>query len=314
MQNDIELRALRATQSRGAEDPNGLVAFDQYRGLLFSIAYRMLGSVADAEDMLQESFIRWQQTSSDEIRSPRAFLVTIVTRLCINHLESARVRREEYVGEWLPEPLVTDPKSDPSHVLRVDESLSMAFLVLLERLTSIERAVFLLREIFEYEYSEIATILGQSEANCRQILRRARQHVSKARPRFRASSEERRNLLERFLRTTSQGDMDGLVDLLASDVVLHSDGGGKALAVPNLIFGADKVARGILGSLEKLVPRNLLTRMALINGQPGIVSYLNGKPYSVLTLDTGEGLIRSIYVLTNPEKLAHLPELPPAPC
>ena len=314
MQNDNELRALRATQSRGAEDPNGLVAFDQYRGLLFSIAYRMLGSVADAEDMLQESFIRWQQTSSDEIRSPRAFLVTIVTRLCINHLESARVRREEYVGEWLPEPLVTDPKSDPSHVLRVDESLSMAFLVLLERLTSIERAVFLLREIFEYEYSEIATILGQSEANCRQILRRARQHVSEARPRFRASSEERRNLLERFLRKTIQGDMDGLVDLLASDVVLHSDGGGKALAVPNLIFGADKVARGILGSLEKLVPRNLLTRMALINGQPGIVSYLNGKPYSVLTLDTGEGLIRSIYVLTNPEKLAHLPELPPAPC
>jgi RNA polymerase sigma-70 factor (ECF subfamily) len=274
----------------------------------------MLGSVADAEDMLQEAFVRWQQTSSDEIRSPRAFLVTIVTRLCINHLESARVRREQYVGEWLPEPLVTDPKSDPSHVLRVDESLSMAFLVLLERLTPIERAVFLLREIFEYEYSEIATILGQSEVNCRQILRRARQHVSELRPRFKASAEERNNLLERFLRATSQGDMDGLVDLLANDVVLHSDGGGKALAVPNLVFGADKVARGILGSLEKLVPRNLLTQTALINGQPGIVSYLNGKPYSVLTLDTIEGRIRAIYVLTNPEKLTHLPHLPPAPC
>jgi RNA polymerase sigma-70 factor, ECF subfamily len=314
MQKDNEFGPLRATQSHGAEDQNGLAAFDQYRGLLFSVAYRMLGSVADAEDMLQEAFIRWRQTSSDEIRSPRAFLVTIVTRLCINHLESARIRREQYVGEWLPEPLVTYPKTDPSHVLRVDESLSMAFLVLLERLTSIERAVFLLREIFEYEYSEIATILGQSEANCRQILHRARQHVSEARPRFKASPEERNNLLERFLRATSQGDMDGLVDLLASDVVLHSDGGGKALAVPNLIFGADKVARGILGSLEKLVPRNLLTRMALINGQPGIVSYLNGKPYSVLTLDTSEGRIRAIYVLTNPEKLAHLPELPPAPC
>jgi RNA polymerase sigma-70 factor (ECF subfamily) len=314
MRKDNELGALRATQPSGAEDQDGLAAFDQYRGLLFSIAYRMLGSVTDAEDMLQEAFIRWRQTSSDEVRSPRAFLVTIVTRLCINHLESARVRREEYVGEWLPEPLVTDPKSDPSQVLRVDESLSMAFLVLLERLTSRERAVFLLREIFEYEYSEIAVILGQSEANCRQILRRARQHVSEARPRFRASSEERNNLLERFLQATSQGDMDGLVDLLASDVVLHSDGGGKALAVPNLIFGADKVARGILGSLEKLVPRNLLTRMALINGQPGIVSYLSGKPYSVLTMDTSEGRIRAIYVLTNPEKLAHLPELPLAPC
>lgn len=314
MRKDNELSAPSGTEPHRGEEPQGLTAFEQYRGLLFSIAYRMLGSVADAEDMLQEAFIRWRQASSDEIRSPRAFLVTIVTRLCINHLESARVRREQYVGEWLPEPLVTDPKSDPSHVLRVDESLSIAFLVLLERLTSIERAVFLLREIFEYEYSEIATILGQSEANCRQILRRARQHLSESRPRFRAPSEERSNLLERFLRATSQGDMDGLVELLASDVVLHSDGGGKALAVPNLIFGADKVARGILGSLEKLVPRNLLTRMALINGQPGIVSYLNGKPYSVLTLDTSEGRIRAIYVLTNPEKLAHLPELPPVPC
>lgn len=314
MPKDTELSALSGTEPHRDEESRALAAFEQHRGLLFSIAYRMLGSVADAEDMLQEAFIRWQRTSSDEIRSPRALLLTIITRLCINYLESARVRREQYVGEWLPEPLVTDPKSDPSQVVRVDESLSIAFLVLLERLTSTERAVFLLREIFDYEYSEIATILGQSEANCRQILRRARQHVSELRPRFKASPEERNNLLERFLRATSQGDMDALVDLLASDVVLHSDGGGKALAVPNLIVGADKVARGILGSLEKLVPRNLLTRIALINGQPGIVSYLNGKPYSVLTLDTDKRRIRAIYVLTNPEKLAHLPELPPAPC
>jgi RNA polymerase sigma-70 factor (ECF subfamily) len=314
MPKDPELSALSGMEPHRDEESRGLAAFEQHRGLLFSIAYRMLGSVADAEDMLQEAFIRWQRTSSDEIRSPRALLVTIVTRLCINYLESARVRREQYVGEWLPEPLVTDPKSDPSQVVRVDESLSMAFLVLLERLTSTERAVFLLREIFEYEYSEIAAILGQSEANCRQILRRARLHVSEVRPRFKASPEERNNLLERFLRATSQGDMDALVDLLASDVVLHSDGGGKALAVPNLIAGANNVARGILGSLEKLVPRNLLTRIAAINGQPGIVSYLNAKPYSVLTLDTSEGRIRAIYVLTNPEKLAHLPDLPPAPC
>ena len=314
MRNNDELGGARGGQPHDTEDPGRLATFEQYRGLLFSIAYRMLGSVADAEDMLQEAFIRWQRTSSDEIRSPRALLVTIVTRLCINYLESARVRREQYVGEWLPEPLVTDPKSDPAQVVRVDESLSMAFLMLLERLTSTERAVFLLREIFEYEYSEVATILGQSEANCRQILRRARLHVSEVRPRFKASREERNNLLERFLLATSQGDMDALVDLLASDVVLHSDGGGKALAVPNLISGADKVARGILGSLEKLVPRNLLTRIAVINGQPGIVSYLNGKPYSVLTLDTSEGRIRAIYVLTNPEKLAHLPDLPHVPC
>src|SRR6267143_4299873 len=305
------------TPPLGHSDPQlsiRLAAFDQYRNLLFSIAYRMLSSVTDAEDMLQETFIRWQQSAEENVRSPRAFLVTIISRLCINHLQSARVRREEYVGQWLPEPIVTDPGSDPFGIIKVDESLSMAFLVLLERLTSIERAVFLLREIFEYEYSEIASILGQSEANCRQILRRARQHVSEARPRFRASSEERSNLLERFLRATSQGDMNALVDLLASDVVLHSDGGGKALAVPNLIAGANNVARGILGSLEKLVPRNLLTRIAAINGQPGIVSYLNGKPHSVLTLDTSEGRIRAIYVLTNPEKLAHLPDLPHVPC
>jgi RNA polymerase sigma-70 factor (ECF subfamily) len=297
-----------------AEDPNRLVAFDQYRGLLFSIAYRMLGSVADAEDMLQETFIRWQQASDVDVRSPRAFLVTIISRLCITHLQSARVRREEYVGQWLPEPLVTDPGSDPLGVLRADESLSMAFLVLLERLMPLERAVFLLREIFDYEYSEIATAVGQSEVNCRQILRRARQHVSEVRPRFRASAQEQNDLLEQFLQATGKGDMDGLVALLSSDVVLHSDGGGKAPAVPNLIHGADSVARAILGGLRKLLPRNLVRRMAQINGEPGVVAYLNGQPYSVFTLDTSEGRIRAIYILTNPEKLSHLPNLPAAPC
>jgi RNA polymerase sigma-70 factor (ECF subfamily) len=302
------------SHSRTAEDSSWLATFEQYRDLLFSIAYRMLGSVADAEDMVQEAFLRWQQASSGEIQSPRALLVTIVTRLCINHLQSARVRREEYFGEWLPEPLVTDPRSDPSQILRTDESLSMAFLVLLERLTPIERAVFLLHEIFEYQHSEIAAILGHSEVNCRQILRRARQHVSEVRPRFTASSEERDSLLTRFLQATSRGDLHGLVDLLASDVVLHSDGGGKALAVPNRIVGADKVARGIVGSLGKLVPDNLLTRTVLVNGEPGIVNYLGGKPYSVLTLEVSEGRIRAIYIVTNPEKLSHLPTWPTAPC
>jgi RNA polymerase sigma-70 factor (ECF subfamily) len=224
------------------------------------------------------------------------------------------VRREEYVGEWLPEPLLSDFRNDPSQVLHVDESLSMAFLVLLERLTPVERAVFLLREIFEYEYAEIAGIVGQSEVNCRQILSRARQQLSKLRPRFRSSTAERTRLLERFLQATSSGDMDGLIELLAKEVVLLSDGGGKGLAVPNLILGADKVARGILGSLQKLVPTNLLTRIALINDQPGFVSYLNGQPFSVVTLEVGDGLIRAIHVLTNPEKLSHLPKLPSPPC
>src|ERR1700716_1996127 len=183
-----------------------LATFNQYRNLLFSIAYRMLSSVTDAEDMLQETFIRWQQSAEQDVRSPRAFLVTIISRLCINHLQSARVQREEYVGEWLPEPIMTGPGSDPFGIIRMDESLSMAFLVLLERLTPVERAVFLLREVFEYEYSEIASVLGQSEVNCRQILRRARQHVSAMRPRFEVSERKHNDLLERFLQAVGNGD------------------------------------------------------------------------------------------------------------
>jgi RNA polymerase sigma-70 factor (ECF subfamily) len=297
------------THPADPEVPVRLATFDQYRSLLFSVAYRMLGSVADAEDMLQETFIRWQQAPDDDIRSPRAFLVTIISRLCINHLQSARVQREEYVGEWLPEPFVTAPVNDPLGIIRVDESLSMAFLVLLERLTPVERAVFLLREVFEYEYSEIASVLSQSEANCRQILRRARKHVSAMRPRFKASGRKQTDLLERFLAAAGSGDLDGLVALLSNDVVLHSDGGGKAIAVPNRIHGAGNVARGVLGGLRKLVPKGLVRRMAQINGAPGIVTYLDGKPFSVLTLDVSEGRVRAIYIVTNPEKLTHLPEL-----
>ncbi len=286
-----------------------LATFDQYRSLLFSIAYRMLGSVADAEDMLQETFIRWQQSGDEEIRSPRAFLVTIVSRLCINHLQSARVQREEYVGQWLPEPIVTDPGSDPLEMIKLDESLSMAFLVLLERLTPIERAVFLLREVFEYDYSEIGAVLGESEVNCRQILRRARQHVSAVRPRFEASTRKQDELLQRFLAAVGTGDMDGLLGLLSEDVVLHSDGGGKAVAVPNLVHGADNVVRGILGAFRKLLPKTLVRRLARINGEPGVVSYLDGKPYSVVTLDVVDGRVQAIYILTNPEKLVHVPPL-----
>src|SRR5215469_14426306 len=228
-------------------DAARLAAFDQHRGLLFSVAYRMLGSVADAEDMLQETFIRWQQAATEEIRSPRAFLVTVITRLSINQLQSARARREEYVGEWLPEPLVTSPESDPLGVVKVDESLSMAFLFLLERLTPMERAVFLLREVFDYKYAEIARVLGQSEANCRQILRRAQQHVGDMRRRFDASAQQRNELLKQFIQATRKGELQGLINLLASEAVLHTDGGGKAIALPSLVEGSENVARIILG-------------------------------------------------------------------
>jgi RNA polymerase sigma-70 factor, ECF subfamily len=313
MQKKADIGASARVQPRDAEVPIGLATFDQYRSLLFSVAYRMLGSIANAEDMLQETFIRWQQASDDEIRSPRAFLVTIISRLCINHLQSARVQREEYVGQWLPEPIVTDSGSDPLGIIKVDESLSMAFLVMLERLTPVERGVFLLREVFEYEYSEIAVVLGQSEANCRQILRRARQHVSARRPRFKASARKQNDLLQRFLHAIRSGDLNELVALLSGDVVLHSDGGGKAIALPNPIHGADNVARAMSSGLKKVVPKNLVRRTAQINGEPGVVSYLNGKPHSVLTLDAIKGRIRAIYILTNPDKLSHVPELPGDP-
>lgn len=290
-----------------------LATFDQYRSLLFSVAYRMLGSVADAEDMLQETFIRWQRAVDEEIQSPRAYLVTIVSRLCINHLQSARVQREEYVGQWLPEPLVTGQGSDPMGLIRTDETLSIAFLVLLERLTPIERAVFLLREVFEYEYLEIAKILDQNEANCRQILHRARQHVAEVRPRFKAAPKKRNELLHGFLHAISSGDINGLIGLLAEDVVLHTDGGGKAIAMPNLVHGASNVARAIILGREKFRPEgNVETRIVSVNGAPGVVSYLKGEPSFVFTMDTNEEHIRAIYFITNPDKLSHVPDLPQA--
>jgi RNA polymerase sigma-70 factor, ECF subfamily len=287
-----------------------LATFDQYRGLLFSVAYRMLGSISDTEDMLQETFIRWQQAPDCEIRSPRAFLVTIISRLCINYLRSARVQREEYAGQWLPEPLVTDSKGDPFHIIRVDESLSMAFLVLLERLTPVERAVFLLREVFEYEYDDISAVVGQSAVNCRQIMKRAHKHVDVMRPRFQVPERKKKDLLDRFLEaTTDNGDMKGLLSLLAKDVRLYADGGGKGVSVPNLISGADRVARAVLGGLKKLVPADLVRQITVVNGEPGVVSYRNGKPFAVTTIEYKDGLVHAIYVVTNPDKLAHIPSV-----
>ena len=284
--------------------------FERHRGLLFSIAYRMLGSVADAEDTLQDAFIRWQRASEADVRSPKAFLVTIVSRLCINHLQSARAQRETYVGEWLPEPLVTDPGSDVSRIAQVDESVSMAVLLLLERLTPAERAVFLLGEIFDYTHAEIAAMLDLSEANCRQLLKRARQHVRMERPRFSASGRQHGELLERFYQAAGSGDMDGLLALLSSDVVMHTDGGGKANALPLPIYGPDKVARASVFGLSKLKALKPLQRIVEINGEPGIVSYVEGQPQSVFTIEVHDGRIRAIYIVTNPEKLSHLPPPP----
>src|SRR5262245_59387973 len=240
-----------ATAAAGIDDADRLAAFEQHRRLLVSIAYRMLGSVTDAEDTMQDAFIRWRQATDVDIRSPRAYLVTIVSRLCMTQLQSARAQRETYVGEWLPEPLVTDPNDSAPEIVQVDESVSMALMLLLERLTPQERAVFLLHEVFDYKHAEIASALTLTEANCRQLLRRAQQHVRLARPRFRAPAREHLELLERFRQAAATGDMDRLVGLLSSDVVIHTDGGGKAAAFMLPVRGAAKVARAARHGLDR---------------------------------------------------------------
>lgn len=284
-----------------------LEAFHNHRGLLFSIAYRMLGSAADAEDILQETYIRWQQSHDFEIRSPKAFLVTIATRLCINHLQSARVKREEYFGSWLPEPVLTDFMDKSLFASPADESLSVAFLMLLERLTPPERAIFILHEVFDYEYPQIAQILELSEANCRQVLHRARQHLKAGRPRFEAPRKKQEELIENFLQASAQGDMQGLLAMFSKDIVLYADGGGKATAVPNPIYGSDNVARFVLGGRKKFVPAEVVSRIAQVNGRPGIVTYLHGSPFAVISMEISEGVIRNIYIVRNPDKLARLP-------
>ncbi len=269
----------------------------------------MLGTLADTEDMLQETFIRWRESRDADVRNPRAFLVTIISRLCINQLQSARLRREEYVGHWLPEPVLTDQQSDPLGILRLDESLSMALMVLLERLTPMERAVFILREVFDYKYSEIAAALSQTEANCRQIFHRAQKHVGGMRQRFQASAHEHMRLLEQFMAAGRHGDMQGLLALLSRDVTLHSDGGGKAIAVPNIVRGAGNVSRGLMHGMTRVLPKELVFKLAWVNGDAGVISYLHGKPFSVLILDIRDARIEAIYIVTNPDKLAHLPNL-----
>jgi len=282
--------------------------FASVRPLLFSIAYRMLGSVADAEDIVQESYLRWQKASDAEVRSPRAYLTTIVTRLAINHLHSARVQRETYVGPWLPEPVMTGPGSDPSGTVELAESLSMAFLVLLERLSPIERAVFLLREVFDFEYSEIARVVDKTEANCRQIFARARKQVGASRQRFDASNEQTRRLVQGFTEAAQAGNMDGLLTLLAEDITLWADGGGKAPgAALKPIHGAAAVARFVIGVLERFVPEGSVMRPAEINSQPGFLVYVSGHPLAALVFDVRGDRIHTIYAIGNPDKLQALP-------
>ena len=280
--------------------------FERHRSLLFSIAYRMLGSVTDAEDIVQEAYLRWQEVPEAEVRSPRSYLSAVVSRLSIDRLRSAQAKREEYVGPWLPEPLLSEQAEEVAVPDEFDESLSMAFLVLLESLNPVERAVFLLREFFDYDYAEISRLIGKSEANCRQIARRARRSVAARRPRFERSPEQEERLTQQFLEACMSGDMEGLVGLLSEDVTLWSDGGGKVAAAPYSIHGPERVARFLLGVL-RTVPPGFSARPAWVNGGPGIVGYVEGHPMSVVALEVADGRLRGVRIVVNPEKLRTIP-------
>jgi len=282
--------------------------FTEHRKYLLSVAYRMTGSMSDAEDLLQEAFLRWQQATTQEVRSPRAFLTTVVVRLALNHLDSARVRREQYVGEWLPEPIVTTGTHDP---VELAESLTMAFLVLLESLTPPERAVFLLHEVFDFSHTEIAAIVDKTEASCRQLLTRAKQAIRQRRPRFEPQPGAAQQLTQQFTTAMQTGDLDTLMSLMHDDITAYSDGGGQTKAAINPILGKDHVARFLTGITRKNGD-SITRRFAEINGQPGILAFNNGKVRGAAVLDTDEGRIRNIYLVVNPDKLHHLPKEEPS--
>ena len=277
--------------------------FQEHRPLLFGIAYRMLGSVTEAQDMVQEVFLRWQSQAIEEIKSPKAWLTTTVTRLCIDHLRSARVRREEYVGVWLPEPLL-EAQQPPAEAPGLAESLTTAFLVLLETLSPAERAVFLLREVFEYDYDEIARITEKSEANCRQMLRRAKEHVAAGKSRFKADAARNEQLVQQFMDACRLGDTEGLLAMLSDDATLYSDGGGKVLAAVKPIFGADRVSRFLVGVMRFVAPDEEF-RFAVVNSEPGLLRFHHGQLIQTTTFALADGRITAIYVVRNPDKLRH---------
>jgi RNA polymerase sigma-70 factor (TIGR02957 family) len=280
---------------------------EDLRSLSFSIAYRMLGTVQDAEDVVQEAMLRFHQQQGG-IESPRAFMTTITTRLAIDELRSARKRRERYTGEWLPEPILTDGEDDPARHAEMADSLSMAMLVLLENLSPEQRAVLLLRDVFDYDYEEIAPIVGKSEDNVRQLASRARKHVEAGRPRFTTSREQRDRLAQRFFAAAEDGDLAGLEALLAHDVVLTGDGGGKVPALARSLHGRSRVARTLLNWIRMGTRIAGASMQAVeVNGEPGaLLLDGEGRLIGVWALEIAAGHIQSIRSVVNPEKLDHL--------
>ena len=284
-------------------------AYQELRPLLFSIAYQMVGSASEAEDLVQEAYLRFHRAISGgaAVESPKAYLSAVTTRLAIDHLRSARVRRERYVGAWLPEPLVTGEEADPAAHAETADSLSLAFLVLLERLSPVQRAVFVLHDVFGYGYAEIAGLVGRSEDTCRQIAARARRHVEAGRPRFEASRRQREELARRFFAAVDQGDTEGLVGLLAADAVLYGDGGGKAPALAAPVHGAERVARLLLGLARRGRAAGMGYAPAEINGHPGLLTLdPEGRLLGVLALDIADGRVQTVRSMVNPDKLRHL--------
>jgi len=279
--------------------------YQRLRPLLFSIAYNMTGSVADAEDIVSEAFLRLHRAVAEGtvIESMKPYLSTVVSRLSISHLRLARVRRERYFGTWLPEPVVAEESSATD----LSDSLSLAFLVVLENLTPVERAVFLLHDVFDFEYASIAEVVEKSEVNCRQIAARARRRVDARRPRFAATNAERATLAERFFAAVETGDLDGLVDLLAADVVTYGDGGGRGPSLPNPVYGRDKVLR-LLTALSGVLRRfDLHFERGTVNAQPGVlVRDASGALLNVLSVDVFGGRVQTIHSMLNPDKLGHL--------
>lgn len=285
------------------------IVYEGLRPLLFSIAYRMLGSVIEAEDVVQEAFLRFHRTLVQDtpIASPRAFLTTVTTRLAIDALRAARARRETYIGVWLPEPLLTTGDPDPAEQAERQESLSLAFLVLLQTLSPIERAVFLLREVFDYDYEQIAEIVQKREEHCRQIFARARKRIEAGKPRFGVNHEEQRKLAIKFFDAAMQGNLTNLITFLAENVTFYSDGGGKAQAYPRPVSGRDRVARLLQSLFARGRELNATIQFTLVNGQPGALSFdAEGRLVNVFVLDITDGAIQAVRSIVNPEKLAHL--------